>query len=320
MAVKVTERAELTAETDALKVALVAFDRTLTVEGTVTEELLLARFTVTPLPAAATFKVTVQASVPAPVSDALLQVRPVSIGMPVPVRVTVAELLPKELLARVSEPETAPAAVGSNCTVRVAVWFGASVSGNVAPETVKPDPLIVAESTVTDAVPVDVNVTDCVAGVLTDSLPKARLVVLIPKVGVPVPSCNAKDSATPLALADRTAVCAEAIVPTVAENPTLVAPDGTVMDAGTVTMLLLLVRTTRNPPPGAAAFRVTVQLSAPEADIDPFAQFRLLRTGMPVPLKATEAEVPVDELLVNASVPEAAPAAVGSNWIVSVAV
>ena len=121
MAVKVTERAELTAETDALKVALVALDRTLTVEGTVTEELLLARFTVKPPLAAAAFKLTVQASVPAPVSDALVHVRPVSAGTPVPVRLTVAELPLEELLARASEPETAPAAVGSNCTVRVAV-------------------------------------------------------------------------------------------------------------------------------------------------------------------------------------------------------
>ena len=168
--------------------------------------------------------------------------------------------------------------------------------------------------------PVDVNVTDCVAAVFTDSFPKVRLVVLIPNVGVPAPSCNAKDSPTPLALAERITVCAVVDVPTVAENPALVAPDGTVTDAGTVTILLLLARLTANPALDAAPFRVTVQLSVPEADMDPFAQFRLLRTTMPVPLKATALEFPVDELLVNVSVPEVAPATVGSNCTVSNAV
>jgi hypothetical protein len=178
---------------------------------------------------------------------------------------------------------------------------------------------MLAEFTVTGAVPVEVNVTDCVAIAVTDSLPKARLVVLTLSVGVPVPSCSAKDSATPLALADRTTVCAEEIVPTAAENVALVAPERTVTDAGTVTMPLLLARLTENPPLSAAAFRVTVQLSAPEPDMDPFAQLRPLRTGLAVPLRATEAEFPVDELLFNVSVPEAAPLIAGSNRTVRVA-
>jgi hypothetical protein len=40
----------------------------------------------------------------------------------------------------------------------------------------------------------------------------------------------------------------------------------------------------------------------------------------PVPLKLTTVEVPVEELLVMVSEPEAAPAVVGSNCTVSVAV
>lgn len=40
----------------------------------------------------------------------------------------------------------------------------------------------------------------------------------------------------------------------------------------------------------------------------------------PVPLKLTAVEVPVEELLVMVSEPEAAPAVVGSNCTVSVAV
>jgi hypothetical protein len=114
LAVSVTARAELTADTAAEKVALVAFDRTVAEAGNATEELLLARFTAKPPVAAAELSVTVQVSVPEPVNDALVQVRPVKAGTPVPVRLIVAELPLEELLARTSEPETAPAAVGSN--------------------------------------------------------------------------------------------------------------------------------------------------------------------------------------------------------------
>ena len=185
------------------------------------------------------------------------------------------------------------------------------MSGKAAPETVKLDPLIAAELTVTGAVPVDVNVIDCVAGVLTDSLPKARLVVLIPRVGVPVPSCSAKDSATPLALADKTTVCEEEIVPTVAENVALKAPDGIVTEAGTATTLLLLARPTENPLFGAAAFRVTVQLSVPAPVSDALVQVRPVSTGTPVPVTLIVAELPLEELLARVSEPETAPAAVG---------
>jgi hypothetical protein len=63
----------VTAETVAEKLALVAPAATVSEAGTVTAALLLARFTVNPPLAAASFRVTVQASVPAPVIDALLQ-------------------------------------------------------------------------------------------------------------------------------------------------------------------------------------------------------------------------------------------------------
>jgi hypothetical protein len=72
-------------------------------------------------PAAATFKVTVQLSVPAPVNDPLLQLRALNTGTPVPLRLMRVELPLAELLVRVSWPVSAPAVVGSNCTVSVAV-------------------------------------------------------------------------------------------------------------------------------------------------------------------------------------------------------
>ena len=56
---------------------------------------------------------------------------------------------------------------------------------------VKPVPLNVPEFTVTGAVPVEVNVTGCVDGVSTVTLPNARLAVLMVNCGlaadVPVP-------------------------------------------------------------------------------------------------------------------------------------
>jgi len=53
---------------------------------------------------------------------------------------------------------------------------------------------------------------------------------------------------------------------------------------------------------------------------EPLVQLSPLSTGTPVPLRLTTVEVPLEELLVNVSEPEAAPAVVGSNCSVSVAV
>jgi hypothetical protein len=65
------------------------------------------------------------------------------------------------------------------------------VAGNVTPETVNPAPLSVVESTVTGAVPVEVNVTGCVEAVFTVTSPNVRLAALTVNCGldtaVPVP-------------------------------------------------------------------------------------------------------------------------------------
>jgi hypothetical protein len=105
----------------AVKLALVAPAVTVTEAGTVTELLLLATLTVKPPLPAAALSETEQASVPAPVMDEFVQVRPVSTGTPVPLRLMGAEPLVDELLTMVSVPLAAPATVGSNCTVSVAV-------------------------------------------------------------------------------------------------------------------------------------------------------------------------------------------------------
>jgi hypothetical protein len=66
---------------------------------------------------------------------------------------------------------------------------------------------------------------------------------------------------------------------TVAVKLAVVDPAATVTEAGTVTAELLLARLTANPPLGAAAFSVTVQLSVPAPVIDPLAQVSALNTG-----------------------------------------
>lgn len=111
----------LTAAIVAVKPPVVVPAATVTLAGTVTAELLLARLTANPPLAAAAFKVMVQRSVPAPVIDPLVQLSALSTGTPLPVRLITVDVPLEELLVIVSEPEAAPATVGSNCTVNVAV-------------------------------------------------------------------------------------------------------------------------------------------------------------------------------------------------------
>ncbi len=194
------------------------------------------------------------------------------------------------------------------------------VRGKVAPETVKPLPLTAAALTVTAAVPVEDRVRVCVVAVFTFTLPKDKLDELTLSVGTEAPNCKAKVLATLLALAVRVAVWEVVTEETVAVKAAVVAPAATVTVAGTATDELLLARLTVNPPVGAAAFSVTVQLSVPAPVIEPLVQLSPLSIGTPVPLRLTPVEVPPEELLVRVSEPEMAPAAVGSNCTVSVAV
>ena len=99
-----------------MKLAVVEPAATVTVAGTVTALLLLARLTLKPPVPAAAFRVTVQLSLPAAVMEPLVQLSALSTGTPtpVPLRLTAVEAPVEELLAMVSEPEAAPAVVGSN--------------------------------------------------------------------------------------------------------------------------------------------------------------------------------------------------------------
>jgi hypothetical protein len=320
LAVRVAVVAVLTAVAVAVKPALVAPDATVTDAGTLTAELLLATLTAKPPLAAGAFKVTEQPSVPAPVIEPLVQLNPVSTGTPVPLKPTGVVVPFEELLVSANNPEAAPAAVGSNCTLRVAVCPEAIVSGTVAPEMENPAPVTFAALIVNGAVPVDDKVNVCAVEAFTASVPNDRLALLTPKVGTEEPSSIAKGSETLPALAVIVAVAEPLTAVTVAVNPALVAPDATVTDAGTLTAELLLARLTAKPPLAAAAFKVTEQLSVPAPVIEPLVQLSPLNWGIPVPLRLTAVEVPAEELLVSVNDPEAAPAAVGSNCTLRVAV
>jgi hypothetical protein len=124
LAVIVTACAVATEATVAVNPALVAFAGMVTVLGTVTAELLLDRFTLSPPLGAAAVSVTVHASVPDPNMAPLLQfsalnaAEPVPV-VPVPLRVITGVPVVEDLVAIVSCPVAVPAAAGLNCKFKL---------------------------------------------------------------------------------------------------------------------------------------------------------------------------------------------------------
>jgi hypothetical protein len=171
------------------------------------------------------------------------------------------------------------------------------VAGNPDPATEKPGPLAVTALTVRGTSPADDNVTVCVAGVFTFTLPNARLAVLTFSVGVATLNCRINVSEIPPAAAVMVAVCAVATAPIEAVKLAVNEPPGTVIAAGVVTAALLLVRLAVKPPLAAAALRVTVQESAPAPVIEPLEHINWLRIGTPLPLRLMAVEGPFEELL-----------------------
>jgi len=171
----------------------------------------------------------------------------------------------EQLLVKVTEPVAAPAVFGSNCRLRVEDWPGLSVTGNETPEALKPVPVSVAAVTVTGALPLDEMLTDCVAGVLRSTFPKATLVALRVRVGVAAFRLIEKVFETPPEVAVRVTVCAAVTAVAVAVKPALEAPEAIVTEAGTVTALEVLARVTVVALV-AAPLRLTVQASLPAPD------------------------------------------------------
>ncbi|MFZ0745992.1 MAG: hypothetical protein WAM85_16395 [Terracidiphilus sp.] len=309
LAVSVTAWEVLNDETVAVNPTLVALAGTVTEAGTAITALLLDKLTLNPPLPAAALNATVQASVPAPVIDPLVQVSALNTGAaaaPVPLKLITADGLVEELLVMANCPVAAPAVVGSNCTFSVAAWFGLKVTGKVAPDIVKPVPVSAAALIVTGALPVEVKVTDCVDGVFSATFPKANVAVLMLRVGTVALNCRAKLFETLPEVPVSVTAWAVVTDVTVAENPILVAAAGTVTEPGTVTAELLLDKLMVSPPAGAAPLSVTVQASVPDPVMDPALQASALSVpaaATPEPLRLTVAVELVEELLVTVSIP-----------------
>jgi len=196
---------EVTAETVAVNATLEALAGTVTDAGRTTAELLLDNATVTPPLGAGPLRLTVQASLTAPVTDALVQESALSVpntAVPVPLRLTAADGLVEEVLLTASCPVAAPTVVGSNTTLTAVDCPGLNVTGKVPPDILKPVPATDTELTVTGTVPMDVKVRDCaVAAVFTVTLPKDKLLALRLRVGTDASSATLKVLDTPPALA-----------------------------------------------------------------------------------------------------------------------
>jgi len=323
LAVIVTVCAVLVAVAVKLKLALFWPDATVTDAGTITAALLLERLTASPLLSAAAFSVTVQISEPDPVIDPVAQVRPFTIGTPIPVKLTLRAWLSDELLLSDNCPVVVPEAVGSNSTLTLAVWPGLSVNGKLAPEATYPVPETVAPLTVTAAVPVDERVNDCVAAELTSTLPKSRVPVLMVNAAVTGFNCTEKSSVIFPASAVKVTVAGVVTALAVAVKFALVAPAATVTEDGTLTALLLLARFTTCPLSPAGALSITVQSSAVDPVIELLVQLNevsvvVVTAVAPVPLNPTCRELAPLALLEMVSCPVAVPVADGLNWMVNV--
>jgi hypothetical protein len=168
------------------------------------------------------------------------------------------------------------------------------------------------------AVPVDVKITDCVAGAFRRTFPKGMVVALMFSVGTAAISSMAKLLEMLPARAFNVIAFAETTGDTVALNPALVAFAGTVTTLGTVTAASLLERPMFTPPLDAAALSFIVQASVPAPCIDPIAQERELKGGAdagtsetPFPFKLTTTLLPVNPSVVKVICPVFVPKAFG---------
>jgi hypothetical protein len=300
LAFSVTACAVATDFTFPVNPTLVAFAGTVIVEGTVIAALLLAKETANPPLGAAPLKLTVQAAVPAPVKEALLQEKAFNTAATrlVPLREICIVLLVHELLEMVRVPSAGPTAVVSSRTVSVNAWPGFSVVGAESPVCKNPVPVNFAELIVTGKLPLDVNITERAAGVFTITSPNATLAALVVSVRTAALSVKTMLFETPFAVAlsvtGRVVVTDEAV----AENAALVAPAATFTVAGTPTTVLLLVKLTVRPPLGAAEPSCTVQASVSR----PVRLVLLHETllGVAVPVATADRELQADKTRQNA--------------------
>jgi hypothetical protein len=305
----------------AWNLALAVPGDTVTVAGTVTAELFVAKFTVNP-PLAVALNVTVQLSVPPPVNAALEQLNPFNTGA--------TGLFGAAASSCSANVSVAPPALAA----RVAIWAVLTdviVALNLA--AAAPGPTITVAGTVTAglllakftvipplAAALKITMQLSVPAPVNESFPQLSRLSTgeVRLVGDTAVSSRAKFSFTLPALAVSVTTCAAFTEATLAVNPALVAPAGTVTEAGTVTARLLLARFTVCPPLAAAAFKVTVQLSTPVPVQDVLPQISPLNPAVvlavsPVPRRLTCVAPLGDALLTIVSCPFAAPCEAGEK-------
>jgi hypothetical protein len=147
------------------------------------------------------------------------------------------------------------------------------------------DPLLLLNETVVELIAALFNVT---VQVLDELLPKAEgehdtELSCAGALAVSVKLCEA-----PFREAERSAVWSDVMLATLAVNEALVSPAPTPTLPGTVMLALLLDNVTVEPPAGAAAVKVTVQVEAPGAFTVAGEQLKL--PGCVVTVNATVAE------------------------------
>jgi hypothetical protein len=247
----------------------------------------------------------------------------------VPLNATIVVGPVDELLLIVICPLAIPVVVGRNFTCSVVDCMGFSITGKVPPTVAKPAPAIAAEFTFTGAVPVEVNVSDCVVGVSTVTLPKLRLAELTVNSGlaaaVLVP-LNATIVVLPIDELLLMVICPLTEPTAVGSNRTWSFTDW----VGFSVTGKLSATIVKPVPVIAAEFIVTgtvpveVRVRDWVVEVSTITLRKLkfpaltancgLADVVPAPLRATSVLLPVDESLLTVICPLAAPLAAGSNF------
>lgn len=167
------------------------------------------------------------------------------------------------LLEILNSPVAGLVSVGSKRTVKTAACPGFRVVGKLPPETENPVPDIESELIFTGTLPLEVTVTDLVAAVPNETLPKSSEVVLKLTCGPTAFSSIAKLRVEFSALAVTVAFCDALTAATPAVKEEVEAPEGTITLVGTVTEPLLLDTETLRPPVGAAELNPSVHVVVP---------------------------------------------------------
>ena len=187
------------------------------------------------------------------------------------------------------------------------------MAGKFSPVTENPVPEIESALMVTAVEPLEVNVTDWVTALPTETLPNDSEVALTLNAGVAALNCMAKLFEVEFVLADNVAVCALITDEIFAVNEAEDAPEATVTLTGTSTVLLLLASVTTVPLLGAAELIVTVHVVDPAPVNELFPQESALNvdaTPVPVPLRLTAT---TGALLESVNFPAVEFAVVGEN-------